>query len=266
MARFTALEHSNVWIRACQVLLYPATRLLGHRDYRGMDRLHRAGPMLVVGNHISHLDPMYDVVMIHQSGRIPHVLAKAGLWKIPVVGRALRGTGQIPVERGNGAGQAAVATAVDTLADGGLVLIYPEGTVTREPDFWPMRPRPGVAALALSGDFPVVPIVHWGTQEVYNSYADGRKFRLLPRKHIRVVVGEDIDLSAYRGKETDTRAILEVSMLIMQTIAGMLGEIRGETPPAELFDQKKAARQAKTKGSDPVTPSPDTVETQEDRP
>jgi 1-acyl-sn-glycerol-3-phosphate acyltransferase len=268
VARFKALEHSNVWIRVCQTLLYPATRLLGRRDYRGMDRLHRSGPMLVVGNHISHLDPMYDVVMIHKSGRIPHVLAKAGLWKIPVVGRALRGTGQIPVERGGGAGQAAVDTAVDTLAGGGLVLIYPEGTVTREPHFWPMRPRPGVAALALSGDFPVVPIVHWGTQEVYNSYADGRKFRPFPRKHIRVVVGEDIDLSAYRGKKTDTRAILEVSMLIMQTISGMLGEIRGETPPAELFDQKKAARQTKTKGSDPgaVTPAPENRQPDRDRP
>ncbi len=245
MARYEALERSNRWIRLCQVLLYPATRLLGRRRYQGMERLHRKGPMLIVGNHISHLDPMFDVVMIHKAGRIPHVLAKAGLWKIPIVGRALAGTEQIPVERGGGAGQSAVEHARTTLEGGGVVLIYPEGTVTREPDFWPMRPRPGVATLALSGDYPVVPIVHWGTQQVYNSYAEGRKLRLFPRTDVQVVVGPDIDLSAYRGQGTDPRAIRDVSLLIMQTISGMLGEIRGRRPPDELFDLKKAQRQAK---------------------
>ena len=245
MARYEALERSNRWIRLCQVLLYPATRLLGRRRYQGMERLHRKGPMLIVGNHISHLDPMFDVVMIHKAGRIPHVMAKAGLWKIPIVGLALAGTGQIPVERGGGAGQGAVEHARATLEAGGVVLIYPEGTVTREPDFWPMRPRPGVATLALSGDYPVVPIVHWGTQQVYNSYAAGRKLRLFPRTDVQVVVGPDIDLSAYRGQGTDPRAIRDVSLLVMQTISGMLGEIRGQRPPEELFDLKKAQRQAK---------------------
>jgi 1-acyl-sn-glycerol-3-phosphate acyltransferase len=243
--RFKALERSNAWIRVCQVVLYPLTRLVGRRKYQHMERLHRPGAMLVVGNHISHLDPMYDTVLIHKAGRIPHVLAKAGLWKIPVVGAAVRGTGQIPVERSGGAGQSAVEIARATLDDGGVVLIYPEGTVTREPDFWPMRPRPGVAVLAMATDAAVVPIVHWGTQEVYNSYAEGRKLHLFPRKDVHVVVGPDIDLSAYRGRQSDPRAIRDVSMLIMNTIAGMLGEIRGEQPPAELFDPKKAARRAR---------------------
>ncbi|MDQ6658606.1 MAG: 1-acyl-sn-glycerol-3-phosphate acyltransferase [Actinomycetota bacterium] len=241
MARLKALEHSNGWIWMCATVMYPLTHILGRRRYEGIDKLNRPGPVLLVANHISHLDPVYDAVMVHKAGRIPHILAKAGLWKVPVVGKALSGTHQIPVDRG-GAGQSAVEAAQGYLADGGLVLIYPEGTVTREPNFWPMRPRPGVAAMALSGDYRVVPVAHWGTQQVYNSYADGRKLRLFPRKDIRVVVGEDIDLSEYRGKGSDPRAILEVSVLIMQTIAGMLGEIRGQTPPKQLFDWKKAER------------------------
>src|SRR5699024_1767983 len=124
----------------------------------------------------SHLDPIFDVVYVRTSGRIPRVMAKASLWQIPVVGRLLAGTGQIPVERGGGAGQAALATATQALADGKVVVIYPEGTVTKDPDYWPMRPRPGVASLALAGDFPVIPVVHWGSQEVYSSYGEGRRF------------------------------------------------------------------------------------------
>ncbi|WP_051266855.1 lysophospholipid acyltransferase family protein [Nakamurella lactea] len=256
MPRFKALDHSNLWIRVCQSVLYPLTRVVGKRDYRGMERFNRPGGMLVVGNHISHLDPMYDVVMIHKAGRVPHVLAKASLWKIPVVGRALRGTGQIPVERAAGAGQSAVETARQTLDDGGLVLIYPEGTVTKEPDFWPMRPRPGVAVLAMASDAAVVPIVHWGTQDVYNSYAEGSKLKLVPRQRVIVAVGPDIDVSAYRGRQSDPRAIMEVSMLIMNTIADLLAEIRGEQRPAQLFDPKKAERQARkgpTSGDSPGT-------------
>lgn len=262
MPRFRALDHSNAWIRICQAVLYPLTRVAGRRDYQGMERLHRPGGLLVVGNHISHLDPMYDTVMIHKAGRVPHVLAKASLWKLPVVGAAVRGTGQIPVERGSGAGQSAVELANKTLDDGGVVLIYPEGTVTKEPDFWPMRPRPGVAVMAMSTDAAVVPIVHWGTQNVYNSYAEGRKLRLFPRQDVKVVVGPDIDVSAYRGRQSDPRAIRDVSLLIMNTIAGMLGEIRGEQPPAELFDPKKAERLARkaeqqqtpAAGTDPAGP------------
>lgn len=244
MARFKALEPSNLWHRFCAMILYPLTRVLGKRQYVGMEKLNRPGAMLLVGNHISHLDPMYDVVMIHQAGRIPHVLAKAGLFRIPFVGKALYGTGQIPVERGSGAGQAALDPAKQVLADGGVVLIYPEGTVTREPNFWPMRPRPGVAALALAGNFRVVPIVHWGTQKVYNSYAtEGtRKLKLFPRQDVKVVVGDDIDLSEFRGREVDARAIRDVSLKVMGELASMLAEVRGEQAPAQLFDPKKAAR------------------------
>lgn len=244
MPRYKALEHSNLWIRICQSVMYPLTRMVGKREYRGMERLHRTCGMLVVGNHISHLDPVFDTVMIHKAGRIPHVLAKASLWKIPVVGTALRGTGQIPVERGGGGGQTAVETATQVLHDDGLVLIYPEGTVSKEPDFWPMRPRPGVAVLAMSTSAAVVPIVNWGTQHVYNSYAEGSKLKLFPRQRILVSVGPDIDVSAYHGRQSDPRAIMDVSMLIMNTIADMLAEIRGEQRPAQLFDPKKAARLA----------------------
>ncbi|GGL84988.1 lysophospholipid acyltransferase family protein [Nakamurella endophytica] len=240
-------EPGNFWIRFCELVLFPLTRLLGRGRYAGQQHIAVPGPVLVVGNHISHLDPMYDAVLIRRTGRLPRIMAKASLWKLPVVGRAVRGTRQIPVERGGGAGQAGLDAAIRALADGGVVLIYPEGTITRDPDLWPMRPRPGVAALALSGDFPVVPMAHWGTHEVFRSYGgDGSRrgrFRPLPRKDVHVLVGPPLDLSQWRGRPVDARAVRDVSMLIMTAVRDLVGELRGEEPPTAFFDPKKVERQ-----------------------
>jgi 1-acyl-sn-glycerol-3-phosphate acyltransferase len=199
------------------------------------------GPVLVVANHISQLDPIYTAVYLRKSGRVPHIMAKASLWKIPIVGKVVAGTGQIPVERGGGQGQVGLEAAVNALKAGQMVLIYPDGTVTRDPDKWPMKPRPGVAAMALAGDFPVVPVVHWGTQEVYVPYTKGG-FHPLPRKDIRVVAGPPIDLSAYRGKPVDARLVRDVSYVIQAAVRDLLGQVRGETPPTGFYDQKKAER------------------------
>ncbi len=248
-------EAGNGWVRLCQVIMYPMTRVLGRRHFQGLEHAAIPGPVLVVSNHISHLDPVYDAVYLRKTGRIPHILAKASLWKLPVVGAALRGTGQIPVERGGGQGQVGLDLAVQALEDGRLVLIYPEGTVTRDPELWPMRPRPGVAAIALSGDFPVVPMAQWGTHRVYRSYVDKGRFRPWPRKDITVVTGPPLDLSAYRSRPVDARAIRDVSYLIMESVRDLLATLRPESPPTKFFDPKLADRQtesAATGGTDAV--------------
>jgi 1-acyl-sn-glycerol-3-phosphate acyltransferase len=242
--RRRAKEKGNAWIKVCEIALFPLTHLLGRRRFVGAQRIPQRGAALIVANHISHIDPIFDVVYVRETGRLPHVLAKASLWKIPLIGKVLTHTQQIPVERGNGAGQKALAAATDVLAEGGVVVIYPEGTVTKDPDMWPMRPRAGVAALALSGDFPVIPVAHWGSNHVYTSYGKGRRFKPLPRKDVHVVAGEPIDLSAWRGQPIDNRAIRDVSHLIMERIAQMVAELRDEEAPAALFNPKTANRRA----------------------
>jgi 1-acyl-sn-glycerol-3-phosphate acyltransferase len=241
-------EKGNAWIKVCEIVLFPLTHLLGRRRYAGAHRIPERGAALIVANHISHIDPIFDVVYVRETGRLPHVMAKASLWRIPLIGRVLSGTQQIPVERGNGAGQKALAAATEVLAQGGVVVIYPEGTVTKDPDMWPMRPRAGVAALALSGDFPVIPVAHWGSNHVYTSYVKGRRFKPLPRKDVHVVAGEPIDLSAWRGRPVDNRAIRDVSYLIMQRIGEMVAELRGEQAPEGLFNPNGAGRRGQQPG------------------
>lgn len=239
-------EKGNAWLTFCQVVMYPMSFLLGRKKTSGRENVEIEGGYLLVANHISHLDPLYDSVAVRKSGRVPRFMAKASLWKVPVLGQALAGSEQIPVERGGaGAGQQALELAIKALENGKVVLIYPEGTVTRDPGHWPMKPRPGIGSLALAGDFPVIPVAHWGSHQVYASYVEGRRFKPLPRKDVYTVFGEPIDLTELRSRPVDARSIRDASLLIMTVVRDMVAEIRGETPPVEFYDHKKAERLAK---------------------
>jgi 1-acyl-sn-glycerol-3-phosphate acyltransferase len=114
-----------------------------------------------------------------------------------------------------------------------------------------MKPRPGIGALALAGDFPVIPVAHWGTNHVYESYTTGRKFHPLPRKDIHVVFGDPIDLTELRARPVDARSIRDATLLIMSVVRDMVADVRQETPPAEFFDLKKAERVAKRAADSP---------------
>ena len=245
MARSPVHEKGNGWLTFCQAVMYPAAWLLGRQRVGGLEHARRRGGYLLVGNHISHLDPLFDAVAVRKCGRIPRFMAKASLWKVPVLGKALAGSDQIPVERtGGGAGQQSLDAAVTALKAGRVVLIYPDGTVTRDPDMWPMKPRMGVGALALAGDFPVIPVAHWGSNRVYTSYVEGRRFHPLPRKDVHTVFGEPIDLSDLRAGAHDARAVRAASVRIMSAVRDLVGQIRGVEPPTEFYDHRKAERLA----------------------
>lgn len=255
MVTSAAPDRDNGWILLCRIVLYPLTALLGRRKFSGAEHLMAPGGVLVVANHVSHLDPVYDAVYVRKAGRWPHFMAKASIWKVPGIGTLMRGARQIPVERTGGAGQQSLQPAIDAINAGQVVVIYPDGTITRDPHAWPMRPKAGVAVLALSGDFPVVPMVNWGTQRVFVPYVKKGRFKPLPRKDIVVTVGPPIDLSAYRGQELDTRLIREVSGVIMEAVRDLLAQVRAETPPTTFFVHRKLPAADGPPGTDdtPVT-------------
>jgi len=231
----------NGWLVLCRIIFYPLTALLARRRFGGHEHLRVDGAVLLVANHVSHIDPVYDAVFVRKSSRWPHFMAKASLWKVPVLGSVMRGADQIPVERaGGGAGKQSLDAAEAALKAGKVVLIYPEGTITRDPRTWPMRPKAGAALLALSGDFPVVPLVNWGTQHVFVPYVKKGRIKPLPRKDVVVRAGPAIDLSAYRGQPVDARLLRDVSMVIMEAVRDLVAEVRGEQPPDAFFVPRKA--------------------------
>ncbi|MCU1669609.1 MAG: 1-acyl-sn-glycerol-3-phosphate acyltransferase [Blastococcus sp.] len=218
---------------ACIVVVYPLASLLFRLRYRHGERLPATGPVLVVANHVSVLDPIACGRLVFDNGRIPHFLAKESVFK-GFAGTLLRGAGQIPVKRFTADAHDALAAARADLEAGGLIVIYPEGSVTRDPDWWPMQPSTGVARLALTTDAVVVPVAQWGPQRVHDYHS--KKLRLRLRAPADYLVGEPVDLTAVRdelraGRSLDARLLRDTSELIMSRVRDQLAELRGEPAP-----------------------------------
>ena len=144
--------------------------------------------------------------------------------------------------------------AEKALAAGAAVIIYPESTATRDPDLWPMVAKTGVARLALATGAPVIPVAHWGTQDIlpYGS----KKVRLFPRKTVRTVAGPPVDLSQWAGQKTSAKALRAATVAIMADVTALVAQLRKEEPPAVPYDPSLASR---TVGGDSPPPqlSPD---------
>jgi 1-acyl-sn-glycerol-3-phosphate acyltransferase len=185
-------------------------------------------------NHYSEIDPVVMGVAVWKLGRAPRFLAKASLFKNPVLGWLLRTSGQIPVERAGSQSHAALRAAEELVEKGRMVIVYPEGSLTRDPDLWPMRGKTGAVRIALERGIPVVPAAHWGTQAILPRY--GKKLSLFPRKTVDVIIGEPLDLSKYRDRGLDQATLLAATGELMDAIAALLAELRGEEAPAQRWD------------------------------
>jgi len=223
---------SFFWVLA--VLILPLLSLVIRFRFHHRERMPRTGAFVLAPNHYSEIDPVVMGAASWKLGRAPRFLAKASLFKNPVVGWFLRTSGQIPVERAGSNGHQALRAAEELVEKGRMVIVYPEGSLTRDPDLWPMRGKTGAVRIALERDIPIVPAAHWGTQAVLPRYS--KKPSLFPRKTIDVIIGEPLDLSEYRGKPLDQAMLLKATGELMDAIAGLLAELRGEPAPAERWN------------------------------
>jgi 1-acyl-sn-glycerol-3-phosphate acyltransferase len=124
--------------------------------------------------------------------------------------------------------------AAERLIDDELaVIVYPEGTLTRDPDEWPMRGKTGAVRLALQHDIPLVPMAHWGVQRILPRY--GKRLRFWRRAKVDVLIGAPLDLSPWRGR-SDPQAYAEATAALMQEITRLLEILRGTAAPLERWD------------------------------
>ncbi|MBP2477478.1 1-acyl-sn-glycerol-3-phosphate acyltransferase [Crossiella equi] len=223
-------ERGGFWVGLTAAVLYPVTWLLARRSVRG-GPLPAEGPALLVMNHPTHLDPVFDAVFVHKQRRVPRFFAKHSLWSVALVGSAFRATGQIPVFRGTSAAGDSLRAGDDALDEDKIVVIYPEGTLTHDPDGWPVVGRTGAARLALAHDVPIIPVVRWGTKAILDLKRKRGRFRPLPRKTVEFLIGEPLDLSAFRDRPVDRELLQEVTDLMLLRLQELLGVLRGETPP-----------------------------------
>lgn len=219
------------WFGLAIDLLWPPLVLFTRIRMRGREHLPQAGGMLVASNHLSFADPITVTAFCLASGRIPRYLAKASLWRVPVIGRVMASGGHIPVHRNSVRAGHAYRDAVTAAASGECVVFFPEAGFSRRADGWPSTGKHGAARVAVETGVPVIPLANWGTHRLLPSTAWFP--RLIPRPTIGLVAGPPVDLSDLVGA-APTRAVLELATeRIMSAITDLLAEARGETPPAE---------------------------------
>ncbi|MGP9727977.1 lysophospholipid acyltransferase family protein [Glutamicibacter sp. 287] len=232
----------------------PAMNVLMGKTWKDFDKLPSGG-FILCPNHLTEIDPLVVGHAIYSSGRLPRWLAKESLFKVPVLGAALRATGQIPVSRSGANAADSLSAAKRVLEAGGVIVIYPEGTLTRDPELWPMVGRTGAARLALQTGAPVVPMAHWGDQELFPRYA--KKMYPFPRKHVTLSVGEQVQLDDLRSGPR-TRSVLQVATeRIMASITELQAELRQQTPPEKLWNPAEHGQTATGREFDAPQPPND---------
>jgi len=168
---------------------------------------HRAGPLILAGNHIGTFDPVCLTAAARVRRLAPRMMATGGLFRVPVVGRLMRAAGHIPVDRGRATVANAIPDALEALRAGSVVFIYPEGRIGLDPGLWPERGKSGLARLALSTGVPVVPVATWGSHEVLAYHGLVNMVRtgitaLWRRPVVRIHFGRPVDLSDLRDGRT----------------------------------------------------------------
>lgn len=220
-------------MRLCVVVVRPVVRLMFRFRWAGLQHLPATGGVILVVNHVSKLDPFSVARFTWDAGRIPRFLVKESLFDVFFVGAALRAAGQIPVRRGTNVANTALRAAEQALQDGEVVIVYPEGTVTRDPEWWPMQGKTGLARLWLATGAPVVPVAQWGQQRSWD-YHTG-KFRLFPRKEVVVAAGPPVDLSHFRDQAVTPTLLRAITDTAFAAVRDLLAAERGERAPEAFW-------------------------------
>ena len=228
------------WYRFAAAVLRPVLTAVTRRVWTGQENLPASGGCVVVPNHLSHADPLVVAHYLYDNGRLPRFLAKASLFDVFFVRRVLRGARQIPVYRESREAGDAYREAVAAVRRGECVVVYAEGTLTRDPDLWPMAGKTGAARIGLETGCPVLPMAAWGPQDLLAPY--GRVPHLLGRTTVEVTVGPPVDLSDLTSSSgaPDPQTLRVATDRIMAAVTDLVARLRDEPAPATRLDPRAA--------------------------
>ena len=202
----------------------------------GEENLPTEGGFLLVSNHLSNVDPLCLCWYFMKRNTAVRFLAKKSMFSVPVFGWIIKGMGLIPVNRDSNP-SAVLAPTREALTAGEVVGIYPEGTLTRDPDQWPMEFKSGAARLALDTGVTVIPLSQWGPQDIMAPYnAKGMDMR--PGRRISYHFGAPVDLSDLIGPagSEDHDAVNAATERILQAVREGVGQLRGLPVPDTVWD------------------------------
>lgn len=235
----TTREEAPGAYRAAIATVRPLIAGLTRRDWSGAEHLPARGGAVVCANHVSHVDPLTVAHFLVDHGRRPTFLAKASLFDIPLLGRWIAACGQVPVHRGDVRAADAYRDAVQAVRDGRCVVVMPESTVTKDPDFWPMTAKTGAARIALATRAPVLPLAQWGAQDLLDR---DMRFHPLRRPTVRMRLGPPVDLSDLYDRPIDRDLLREATDRIMTSVVHGVAALRGEPAPSGTWDPRLGRR------------------------
>lgn len=240
MPKFRKLSQKREWPFWIFVpILKPTLLATTVPQWSNAEKIPATGGVILAVNHISHADPLLMAHLIWDWGRLPRFMGKKSVFDNAVLGRMLTACGQIPVDRSDA--HDAYHAAIQALRDGELVVVYPEGSITKDPDGWPMRGKSGAARMALETGCPVIPVGQWGARDLLPAYS--HKPNLRGRATIRAKVGDPVDLAdllpADPGAQITPEATTEATDRIMASITSLVEDVRGGTAPADRFDPRQ---------------------------
>jgi 1-acyl-sn-glycerol-3-phosphate acyltransferase len=214
------------WYRFAEWSLRPPVSFWFNWRFEGLEHIPGEGPVLVACNHISYFDPIAHGFAMVKSGRRPRYLTKKELYGNWLLRHVLEGAHQIPVERGTGS-SAPIDSAKEALGRGEAVMIYPEATITRTPDYTPMQGKTGVARLTLATSVPVLPMAVWGSQGVWQR--EGARSLAFGRP-IWVKAGAPLDFSTYEDSRDDPATMRAVTEAVMDELTHLVNDLRSRYP------------------------------------
>ncbi|WP_141553805.1 lysophospholipid acyltransferase family protein [Gleimia coleocanis] len=223
-------------LTACRPLVYAITK----RNWSGQENFPKNQPFIVIMNHVTEADAFLVMHFIADEGHAVRALAKDSLFRVPVLKTILSKSGMVPVARGTSRSGEALEAAKRAIAAGESIAFFPEGTLTQDPDLWPMQFKTGAARLALATGAPVIPVAHWGGHNIMHRFRNSLA-NIWKRHDIHVMAGPAIDLSDLNHDSEDRETVAEANRRMETAIREMVAQLRGEPVPTQVWDPKTSA-------------------------
>lgn len=227
---FPAPEANN-FFRVAALPLRLLNRVIQCVEVEGAHNIPSEGPVLVVSNHTVHADAITVGAAVYEAGRAPSFVAASDFFAYPGLSFLLKNIEAVPVYRDSEQAKDALDGIRKAFEAGRVILLFPEGSFTRDPEQWPMKGKTGVARLMASNpEVAVIPLAHWGNEKLYNPWNHDIGWRYIGRRRtkLRVSIGEPI--SRVVPKDASYKELVEVTEHVMQTIEDLLVPLRQENP------------------------------------
>ncbi|KFI63776.1 acyltransferase [Bifidobacterium cuniculi] len=230
---------TNRLMNACARVLRASCKLHAW----GLDNVPPTGPYITACTHVTQFDVFVPMIAMFRMGRRPRFMAKAEMGTWPVLGKWFRAVGMQPVPRRSGKARQIEEESIRILGTGRPLTIWPEGTVTRDPQKWPMSMKNGVGFIALEASrragrqIPLYCAVTWGAASINH-------FWPWPRKQVVMCYDTQLDyadLLAHMdewGDEPPSELADELARRVRVRMKEVMATIRGEQAPAGFFDYR----------------------------